>query len=417
MKRKRFGIQLMLLSVLILAFYGLSEGAPCPLDAQQHYWRLDEAAAPYADSAGSTNVTCTNCPDSVAGKVGNAAGFNGTDDAATADGSTVNWANEDLISIELWVKTAGSCTSTQVFIGRDEPGSGTPLHWWVGCSGGLAKFRLTDTAGNGKSATSATNIADGNWHHLVGVRNADNKIRIYVDGHEDGSADQVYTGDFSGTAPINVGNLAGSYLFAGTLDEISIYKRALTPQEIAAHYNSGSGTAYCGSGPPPVENNPPIAPQIVSAVVNADGTVTFTWKPTTDPDEGDSIKEYEVYYSKNADFSGCTPIKVDASGKILAYAGFGGFGAGLLLMGLTLAGGIRKRKKVIILIGLLLVASAFLVSCGGGGGGDGTTPPPNNNLSVTTTEAVASGTWHWKVVAHDQHDASAETMGEDFVIQ
>jgi len=418
MRRIRPMFVLILFSVFLVALSGLSEGAECPLSAQQHYWKLDEAAAPYADSAGGGSLTCTDCPDQVNGKVGNAQKFSGTDAAGTA-GNLVNWANTDSFSIELWAKLDAGCADTQVFIGRDEPGTGTPLHWWVGCSAGLAKVRISDTNGDSYSIASTTSIADGQWHHIAAVRNAaESRMRFYIDGIQEPSIHTTYLGDFSGSAPVDVGAMGGGYFFRGALDEVSIYRRALSSDEIAAHYNGGSGMSYCDAGPPPEENNPPSAPELVSVVVNADNTVTFTWKPSTDIDPGDGISNYELYFDTDPDYTGCEPVKVDASGQVLAYAGVGGFGAGILLMGLALAGRIRNRRRIFILIGTLLLVSAFLVSCGGGGGSDDNTPPPppGNELSYQTTAPLASGTYHWKIEAYDQKGASSETEGDPFIV-
>jgi len=422
MKRMRALFVLLIFSVFFFALSGLSEGAECPLDGQQHYWKLEEQVAPYVDAAGGGNLTCTNCPDSLAGKVGNAQKFNGTDDAASVAGERVNWANGDSFSIEIWVKLDGACSGTQVFIGRDEPGTGTPLQWWVGCSAGFAKFKVKDSAGDDPgSLTSTKSIADGNWHHIVAERDAAVKrLRLYVDGVQDGYiSNTIFLGNFSGTAPLVAGNLAegAGYALSGSLDEVSVYNKVLTAEEVAAHYNGGAGLSYCGeSEPPPVENNPPHVPQLVSAVVNADKTVTFTWKKCDDPDPGDGISNYEIYFSQNEDYSDCEPIKVDASGQILAYAGVGGFGAGFLLFGLALAGRIRSRRRIYILIGVLLIASAMLVSCGGGGGSDSNTPPPGTDISVQTSAPLASGTYYWKVEAYDTKGASSETEGIPFEV-
>jgi lysophospholipase L1-like esterase len=75
--------------------------------------------------------------------------------------------------------------------------------------------------------------------------------RVYVDGKLEGSKVIAYTAGFdSATAWLNIGwiNLAPSYRFAGTIDEIAFYSRALSENEISQHHLDGSvglGWGYC----------------------------------------------------------------------------------------------------------------------------------------------------------------------------
>ena len=92
----------------------------CPTDMTS-YWKLDEPGGPlFTDSLGTSNAGCTGsaCPSSVPGRIGNALGFDGIDDALTvpADAS-FNWGSSDSFSVELWMK-ASSCVGYKVFAGR-----------------------------------------------------------------------------------------------------------------------------------------------------------------------------------------------------------------------------------------------------------------------------------------------------------
>ena len=63
-----------------------------------------------------------------------------------------------------------------------------------------------------------------------------------------------------------------------------------------------------GTGLPSVINTPPTAPELIAPLNGATGlstTVTFKWKPSTDPDKGD-IVTYNLYYCQNHDFLGKT---------------------------------------------------------------------------------------------------------------
>ncbi|HXQ21844.1 MAG TPA: LamG domain-containing protein, partial [Candidatus Acidoferrales bacterium] len=91
-----------------------------------------------------------------------------------------------------------------------------------------------------KTFAAVTPIADGNWHHLVGVF-ANGWARLYVDGAEEvsgplgfcGSADEVSIG----AAP------DGSTPFTGDVDEVAVYAGGLTASRVAAHYTIGTNRA------------------------------------------------------------------------------------------------------------------------------------------------------------------------------
>jgi len=160
----------------------------------------------------------------------------------------------DSFSIELWFKKDATTplSEEEVFVGRDdEPLSS--LHWWVGLwTGGEAAFVLRDRNNSAVSLLGgSSDLTDGEWHHVVVVRDSDlGQTRLYVDGVLNDSVDITYTTGFdSATAALNLGwlNLDSGYNFGGSLDEVAIYNKWLSEEEIAEHYNSGAGGSYCGT--------------------------------------------------------------------------------------------------------------------------------------------------------------------------
>ena len=75
------------------------------------------------------------------------------------------------------------------------------------------------------------------WHLYVGTWDG-SRIRIYVDGELKGETSVTGTINTADTGPIYIGHddgWAGRY-FNGTIDEVRIYNRALSPAEIRIHY-------------------------------------------------------------------------------------------------------------------------------------------------------------------------------------
>ena len=135
--------------------------------------------------------------------------------------------------------------------------------------------------------TGAT-VTGGAWHHVVAVRDASaNQIRIYVDGTGNSELAPYTAGFGSSTAALNIGwlNLAGGYHFDGIVDEVALYDRALSPDEIRQHHDEGaSGPGYCIN--PDITVNKTASPTVVSP----SDTVTYTYIVMINP--GDAPLSY-----------------------------------------------------------------------------------------------------------------------------
>lgn len=96
-----------------------------------------------------------------------------------------------------------------------------------------------------------SSLADGNWHHVVAVRETQTTARLYIDGvsvdtDSNGSMGTILT-EAGGTSPMigafNSGG-AGSF-FNGRIDDVRLYNRALTAGEIEALYNMAPEPLTC----------------------------------------------------------------------------------------------------------------------------------------------------------------------------
>jgi len=262
--------------------------APFPEDTIS-FWHLDETSGPeYVDAFDGNNGTGNTAPTAdFDGLVNGTQEFNDVNTGidVPADQS-FDWLGTDSFSIEFWVKTkgAGALGSNQVIIGRDDVS--TMLHWWVGLNeaDGMPSFVLKDSGGNGPGllGVGTISLADGNWHHVVAVRDLGTGDNIlYVDGNVQGRTyyDYPYTAWFgSNDAALNIGwlNLSHGYHFKGLIDEVAIYDRALTPTEIEDHYIAGvAGESIESLRPRPVAHAGADQPNVKeTTVVSLNGTAS-----------------------------------------------------------------------------------------------------------------------------------------------
>ncbi|WP_439883358.1 PQQ-dependent sugar dehydrogenase [Pontibacter sp. MBLB2868] len=218
-----------------------------------NYYELDEKGGnSYKDVASASDATCTNCPQPVdAGLFEGAQRFNGLNNALEiTDISNFNWSGNSSFSIGLWLKTDTKAAGNMVIIGRDAAATDAGVHWWIGLNEQRqAVFSLKDEnhAGAEIGGTGPV-LNDGVWHNIVAVRNGStNMNRLYVDGELIQEVQVQYTGNFVDNASINIGylNRSGGFYYAGELDEVKVYNRAISGDKIRTRYNSGNGT-YCG---------------------------------------------------------------------------------------------------------------------------------------------------------------------------
>jgi len=76
------------------------------------------------------------------------------------------------------------------------------------------------------------------WYHVVGVFNGTN-ISIYLNGVLNNSKGTAITSLKASQVSTKIGFFPGNFYFNGSIDEVRIYNRSLTPQQIKANYNSG----------------------------------------------------------------------------------------------------------------------------------------------------------------------------------
>ena len=109
-------------------------------------------------------------------------------------------------------------------------GDARPWYLMYFLTGGTVDMFLRDLAGTNSRAVGATPVNDGEWHHIVGVKDG-NEVRIYIDGEADGAAPAVDATYGENDQPL-VFMVHFDRWFPGMIDEVAIFNRALTENEI-----------------------------------------------------------------------------------------------------------------------------------------------------------------------------------------
>ena len=103
-------------------------------------------------------------------------------------------------------------------------------------------FKLADPCGNAMARYGATELVRDTWYHVAGVYDADARtLNVYLNGHLDDGFLQgpVAPAQQASSQPVCVGRRADlrGYEFAGLIDDVRIYSRALTQVEIEKAMN------------------------------------------------------------------------------------------------------------------------------------------------------------------------------------
>lgn len=189
-------------------------------------------------SNGATNYTSEN---TTTGKINSGFTFDGSSAITIGDNNDLDNGTNDF-SISFWIKSTQSGANNFI-IYHDAVSSNTGYNVQMTTSGAV-RFKISD----GSYTYADTGVVnDGNWYHIVGVFDRDDKLHIYVNASEVGSGTSITgeQGDISSVRDFGVGaNVYGSsnYLTDTVLDDIRIIGRVITQEEIDALYNSGSGT-------------------------------------------------------------------------------------------------------------------------------------------------------------------------------
>jgi hypothetical protein len=210
--------------------------APIPT----HWWPADGTAR---DRIGTDDGQLLNGVTYTRGYSGRAFHFNGQGSEVQFDEVGGNFGR-DPFTLAFLIKTTSPVSQA---IWEKRPVCNAASFWGFRMTGNLWGAELdgdefgTDNTG----VPGAPIIADGNWHHVALVRDGTDNT-IYVDGANPGTAISPHPVLLSNTAPMRAGMSActgvdGTNPYDGDLDELMIFDRALSPEQINALIHSLRG--------------------------------------------------------------------------------------------------------------------------------------------------------------------------------
>jgi hypothetical protein len=211
------------------------------------YWSLDENTGTSAtDSSGNSNTETLSAANWNTGKYGSSWNGDGGKWITTgADDNDFDFTGTDDFTYSMWIKSDSSTnpTNNEFLVDKENATAGYGIYF---STNGFPVFGTDDDSSFTPDdfAEYQTDIYDATWHHITAVKKGTTNIKIYVDGVLRVTTPVTATGSLANTDFLTIGaqdNVAANDEFTGDIDDIRVYRRALSDSEVASLYNWAPG--------------------------------------------------------------------------------------------------------------------------------------------------------------------------------
>jgi concanavalin A-like lectin/glucanase superfamily protein len=210
------------------------------------YWKMDEVSGTRDDVLGANNLTDNNTVAQAAGKINNAGLYVAANSEYLSNAAPTGLGFAAApFTLQAWVYLDSKATR-QMFIMKGGAGGDEYFLEYENATDRFRFFILDSTANYvGVTADTFGAPSTATWYHLVAkLDSVGMGISIQVNA---GTADTgvITNTDADRSQPFQIGSYRGSAFFAdGRIDEVGVWGRVLTAQEITDLYGGGSGLAY-----------------------------------------------------------------------------------------------------------------------------------------------------------------------------
>src|SRR3989344_1762428 len=293
MNKKHLTISSLALFFVLTVIFSLQTHAAAPTSGLISHWKFDGNAF---DSSGfGNNGTLVNDPTFTTGKIGQAINLDGVDDYVSVGSVGINTGAPFTMSVWIYHQTT---IDYGTIMGYD----GT--HRLLVQNGNDSLLSQQD--GNFFSAANA--VPNNQWINVV-YWNDGTKERWYVNGIQSGSDHVTANAEWNAVFYLGRYDLADTnYKYKGLIDDVRIYNRALSAQEVLDIYNDTGAVAPTPT-PTPATVSLTASPtsltsgSIITVLVSGGPGNTGDWvglySTGAPPEDGTYIHRYEKKYLNN----------------------------------------------------------------------------------------------------------------------
>ncbi|MDP2909587.1 MAG: LamG-like jellyroll fold domain-containing protein, partial [bacterium] len=305
------------------------------------------------NAAGTDNGVLMNGAVSVmdSGGKGQVLSLDGADDFAEISHSPAFNFGENSFSVSGWAKIDSNTKINPIFY-KQEGGISSPNNKIIFYTNesGFARFGIK----NGAEiilTTSKTRMNPNQWYDLAGIVNAsDNTVKLYVDGIEEDSIFYDSSAfNMTNDHAVRIGKFGG-YMLKGFVDDVMIFGRALSADEVKMAYDSQKPLISDPEEPIPAEAYFIDKNSIGGACSDSNaGTLAKPWcaiaKANVSLRAGDS-----VYIRKGVYNEVISPVNSGTAGNKIVYKAYPG--EDVLIKGqIGVPGAVKITKNYIVVDG------------------------------------------------------------------
>lgn len=273
-----------LATVLLLSISGYPQNLPAyvPVNGLAGWWPFNGNANDESGNGNNGVVNGATLTSDRNGALNSAYSFDGNFDYIDCgSSSSLGASTTQPISVSAWFFTQSNGNLLSKYLNLNTPNSS----FAVICSPPNSKLRIT---GNGVNYLEDNTVNFGQWVHVVAIfASGTNNTQLFVNGTL--TAQGTITLNSSAVAtPFIIGMISGSFpgFFDGYIDDVGVWGRALTQQEVTNLYNAS-----------------------MTAVAEVDDTPSFTIFPNPATDN--------INITSDASMMGKSFILYDAVGRVV----------------------------------------------------------------------------------------------------
>lgn len=263
-------------------------------------WHLDSGSGSTAvDLSSSGNDGTINGATWTSGRHGQALSFDGSNDYVDVSSSTLKLHE---FTVSAWIYRESESSWDSILTSDDGNGN---RNWFFGGNSGdpCIHYMVDDQGDSNEGINCGGSIPLNDWTHVVATHSGyDGTMKLYVDGSL--AATHDFTGAVKRTSTASIGaNKDGSkWAFDGKIDEVMVFSRDISAQEVQNLYNGAGSRTGGSSGNAWVEKNS------LHWVDQDNVERSFTGGLETIEEDGD-VSEYTIEETSNTNHNAVTSPK------------------------------------------------------------------------------------------------------------
>jgi hypothetical protein len=228
-----------------------------PMGSAVSHWKFDEGYDITANDSGTgeNNLTLSTASWTNSGKFGKAWNGDGTIWLSKTNDADLDFAAAESFTLSGWFKSdsdTNPANGTEYLLSTSSGGTDVGYQVYTKTTGVICFGIDDDGTWTDVESCTTEDYYDGNWHSYVAVRNTTaNTINLYIDGILKDSDTDSTTGTLDGNNTFFLGDFdgdnngtSGIEEFAGDIDEVKVYRLAMTAEQVKTEYNQGSATIW-----------------------------------------------------------------------------------------------------------------------------------------------------------------------------